>query len=66
MMDNIRTLASSFDNDRILVRKSDGRYRLGPGTLYDNVQHLLDKGIVAETAQPRLHTDSNFGVGMDE
>jgi DNA-binding PadR family transcriptional regulator len=25
-----------------------GQYRLGPGTLYDNLEKLLDQGLVAE------------------
>jgi DNA-binding PadR family transcriptional regulator len=33
---------------REVERQSDGQYRLGPGTLYDNLQRLLDKGLVAE------------------
>jgi DNA-binding PadR family transcriptional regulator len=31
---------------REVARQSDGRYKLGPGTLYDNLQKLLDQGIV--------------------
>lgn len=31
-------------------RQSEGRYKLGPGTLYDNLQRLLDQGIVQEVA----------------
>lgn len=27
-------------------RQSEGRYRLGPGTLYDNLQRLVKQGIV--------------------
>jgi DNA-binding PadR family transcriptional regulator len=29
-------------------RQSDGRYKLGPGTLYDNLQRLLDQGWIEE------------------
>jgi DNA-binding PadR family transcriptional regulator len=29
-----------------VTRQSEGRYRLGPGTLYDNLQSLLKQGIV--------------------
>ena len=36
---------------REVVRQSDGRCRLGPGTLYDNLKRLLDKGLVAESAK---------------
>ena len=34
---------------REVKQQSDGQYRLGPGTLYENLQRLLDKGLVAET-----------------
>jgi DNA-binding PadR family transcriptional regulator len=29
----------------------DGRYNLGPGTLYDNLEKLLSQGIVEESAR---------------
>jgi len=29
-------------------RQSEGRYKLGPGTLYDNLQRLLTQGLVQE------------------
>lgn len=31
-----------------VARQSDGRYKLGPGTLYDNLQRLVDQGLVRE------------------
>jgi DNA-binding PadR family transcriptional regulator len=31
-----------------VARQSDGRYKVGPGTLYDNLQKLLESGIVEE------------------
>src|SRR5260221_6370304 len=31
-----------------VARQSDGRVKLGPGTLYDNLQRLLAHGIVEE------------------
>ena len=31
-----------------VARQSDGQYRLGPGTLYDNLQKLIDQGVVEE------------------
>lgn len=34
-----------------VTRQSEGRYKLGPGTLYDNLQRLLDQGLVKETGQ---------------
>ncbi|HET6178967.1 MAG TPA: helix-turn-helix transcriptional regulator [Candidatus Sulfotelmatobacter sp.] len=57
---------------REVARQSDGRYKLGPGTLYDNLQRLLDQGIVEERA-PRSPDDdprrryyrlSRFGRGL--
>jgi DNA-binding PadR family transcriptional regulator len=33
-------------------RQSEGRYKLGPGTLYDNLQKLLDQRLVAEVSHP--------------
>lgn len=32
-----------------IARQSGGRYRLGPGTLYYNLQRLMLKGLIAET-----------------
>ena len=33
-----------------VARQSDGRYKLGPGTLYDNLQRLMKSGLVEEVA----------------
>jgi DNA-binding PadR family transcriptional regulator len=33
-----------------VARQSDGRYKLGPGTLYDNLQRLMKQGLVEEVA----------------
>jgi DNA-binding PadR family transcriptional regulator len=33
-------------------RQSNGRYKLGPGTLYDNLQRLMKQGLVEEVAGP--------------
>jgi DNA-binding PadR family transcriptional regulator len=41
---------------REIARQSDGCYKLGPGTLYDNLQKLLDQGIVEELS-PRSPDD---------
>jgi DNA-binding PadR family transcriptional regulator len=38
--------------------QSDGQYTLGPGTLYDNLQKLLDARLVEEAPAPRGETDS--------
>lgn len=32
-------------------RQSLGRYRLGPGTLYDNLEKLMERGLVKETGK---------------
>jgi DNA-binding PadR family transcriptional regulator len=29
-----------------VARQSEGRYKLGPGTLYDNLQRLVKQGVV--------------------
>jgi DNA-binding PadR family transcriptional regulator len=31
-----------------VARQSEGQYKLGPGTLYDNLQKLVDRGFVQE------------------
>jgi DNA-binding PadR family transcriptional regulator len=31
-----------------VARQSQGSYRLGPGTLYDNLQKLMDRGLVKQ------------------
>jgi DNA-binding PadR family transcriptional regulator len=33
---------------QVVARNTDGRYRLGPGTLYDNLKKLMDTGFVAD------------------
>ena len=57
---------------REVARQSEGRYKLGPGTLYDNLQKMLDQGIVEEPS-PRSSGDdprrryyrlSRFGRGL--
>ena len=57
---------------REVGRQSNGRYKLGPGTLYDNLQKLLEQGIVEERS-PRCAGDdprrryyrlSRFGRGL--
>jgi DNA-binding PadR family transcriptional regulator len=37
---------------REIKETTEDRYELGPGTLYDNLQRLLDQGLVQETAGP--------------
>jgi DNA-binding PadR family transcriptional regulator len=34
------------------ARQSGGQYKLGPGTLYDNLKKLLAAGIVEESGRP--------------
>ncbi|HEV3275779.1 MAG TPA: PadR family transcriptional regulator [Terriglobia bacterium] len=34
-----------------VARQSGGQYKLGPGTLYDNLQKLTDQGVVTETGR---------------
>ena len=40
-----------------VLRQSDGRYKLGPGTLYDNLQRMLEQGLVEEVERPRVAQD---------
>ncbi len=41
-----------------VARHSEGHYRIGPGTLYDNLKKLLDAGLVAEALKSD-ETDAN-------
>jgi DNA-binding PadR family transcriptional regulator len=41
-----------------VVRQSDERYKLGPATLYDNLQKLLESGIVEESPRRASASDS--------
>jgi DNA-binding PadR family transcriptional regulator len=40
-----------------VTRQSEGQYRMGPGTLYDNLQKLLNHGMVDETARRSADDD---------
>ena len=40
-----------------VARQSEGRYKLGPGTLYDNLQKLLDRGLVKEAPRRSPNED---------
>jgi len=40
-----------------ITRQSDGLYRLGPGTLYDNLQKLIQSGWVQELGRRRGDDD---------
>jgi DNA-binding PadR family transcriptional regulator len=41
-----------------VARQSAGQYKLGPGTLYDNLEKLLEQGIVEESRQKSHAEDS--------
>jgi len=41
-----------------VLRQSAGRYNLGPGTLYDNLQRLMKQRMVEEVAGPREEENS--------
>ena len=34
-----------------IFKQSEGRYKLGPGTLYDNLQRLLQQSLVQESSR---------------
>jgi DNA-binding PadR family transcriptional regulator len=38
---------------RQVADQTEGRMRLGPGTLYNSIQVLLDAGLIAGTAPPK-------------
>ena len=40
-----------------VARQSDGQYKLGPGTLYDNLQKLLNHGMVEESSRRTADDD---------
>ncbi len=40
-----------------VARQTEGQYRLGPGTLYDNLQKLLDRGMVREALKQSANDD---------
>jgi DNA-binding PadR family transcriptional regulator len=35
-----------------VARQSTSRYKLGPGTLYDNLKKLMEMGLVADSPKP--------------
>jgi len=50
-----------------VARQSDGRYKLGPGTLYDNLQRLLKQGLVEEVgghSRRRYYRLTGLGKGV--
>ena len=40
-----------------IARQSEGKYKIGPGTLYDNLKKLLREGLVEETARRAAEDD---------
>jgi DNA-binding PadR family transcriptional regulator len=42
---------------REVARQSEGQYKLGPGTLYDNLQKLMDGGLVKEAPRRSANED---------
>jgi DNA-binding PadR family transcriptional regulator len=40
-----------------IARQSGNQYKLGPGTLYDNLEKLLDAGIVDESPRAPVNED---------
>jgi DNA-binding PadR family transcriptional regulator len=54
-----------------VARQSDGQYKIGPGTLYDNLKKLLAAGLVeesqpaiAETGTRRTFQITSLGIGV--
>ncbi len=55
-----------------VARQSEGQYKLGPGTLYDNLQKLMNQGMVEEALRRSAHDDprrryyrlTRFGRGV--
>ena len=41
-----------------VLRQSEGRYKLGPGTLYDNLQRLVEQALVREVPRSARDADS--------
>jgi len=40
-----------------VARQSEGRYKIGPGTLYDNLRKMMSQGLVEETSGPTPAAD---------
>ena len=40
-----------------VARQSEGHYKMGPGTLYDNLKKLLQQGVIAEAVSPSPDDD---------
>jgi DNA-binding PadR family transcriptional regulator len=42
-----------------VTEQTDGRMRLGPGTLYSSLQTLLDEKLIEEVGRPQRAGDAN-------
>src|SRR5579872_5838861 len=40
-----------------VTRQSEGQYKMGPGTLYDNLQKLMDQGMVEDAPRKSVKED---------
>jgi DNA-binding PadR family transcriptional regulator len=40
-----------------VARQSEGKYKLGPGTFYDNLEKLIDHGVVKEVPRKSANDD---------
>jgi DNA-binding PadR family transcriptional regulator len=40
-----------------VARQSGGQYKMGPGTLYDNLQKLMSQGLVEDAPRPATNDD---------
>lgn len=40
-----------------VARQSQGKYKLGPGTFYDNLEKLIDHGLVKEVTRKSANDD---------
>ncbi|MBZ5595515.1 MAG: PadR family transcriptional regulator [Acidobacteriia bacterium] len=40
-----------------VARQSEGQYKLGPGTLYDNLEKLINQAMVEEAPAPSANED---------
>jgi DNA-binding PadR family transcriptional regulator len=40
-----------------VARQSEGKYKMGSGTLYDNLEKLIDQGLVAESSRRSAKDD---------
>lgn len=55
-----------------VARQSEGQYKLGPGTLYDNLQKLMEQGMVEDAPRRSVKDDprrryyrlTRFGRGV--